>query len=152
MRTDKGPAPYDIQRSFRANFLYALPLLKWTGWNSRSALLLADGWQISGIITTNTGLPINAENNSANSVDPPDIASCVNPIFSNFSGTLLYVNAAAFLQVAIPTTSGEQVRPGNLGLDALRAPGMWNLDLSAAKNIAVTERLNPSCASTLLTL
>jgi hypothetical protein len=33
------------------------------------------------------------------------------------------------------------VRPGNLGRDALRAPGMWNLDLSAAKDISITERV-----------
>jgi Carboxypeptidase regulatory-like domain len=142
IRADKGPTPYDIQQSFRANFLYAPPVLKWTGWSSRSARLLADGWQISGILTANTGLPFNVtDNNSANPVDRPDVASGVNAIFSNFSSTLLYLNTAAFLPVPLVTASGEQVRPGDLGRGALRAPGTWNLDFSAAKDFRITERL-----------
>ncbi len=142
VRADKGPTPYDIQQSFRANFLYAPPVLKWTGWSGRPARLLADGWQISGIIVANTGLPINiTDNNSANSVDRPDVASGVSPILSNYGSTLQFLNPAAFLPVPIQTASGEQVRGGNLGREALRAPGMWNLDLSAAKNIAITERV-----------
>jgi hypothetical protein len=142
IRADKGPTPYDIQQSFRANFLYAPPVMKWTGWSSRSARLLADGWQISGILTANTGLPFNVtDNNSANPVDRPDVTSGVNAIFSNFSSTLLYVNTAAFLPVPLVTASGEQVRPGDLGRGALRAPGTWNLDFSAAKDFRITERL-----------
>jgi hypothetical protein len=33
--------------------------------------------------------------------------------------------------------SGEQARSGNLGRNVLRAPGMWNLDLSEA----ITEKI-----------
>ncbi len=141
IKADKGPTPYDIRQSYRANFLYAPPLLQWTGWHGRPAQLLVDGWQVSGILTANTGLPINVtDNNSASSTDRPD-ASGVNPILSNFSSTLQYLNPAAFIAVPIVAASGEQMRPGDLGRYAISSPGMWNLDLSAAKNFNVNERM-----------
>jgi hypothetical protein len=141
VRADKASTPFDIQQSFRLNFLYTPPVLKWTGWTSRSARLLADAWQVSGILVANSGAPINiTDNNSANPVDRPDNASGVNPVYSNFSSTLQYLNAAAFLPVPLVTASGEQVRPGNLGRNVIRAPGMWNLDFSAAKDFGITER------------
>jgi outer membrane receptor protein involved in Fe transport len=139
IRADKGPTPYDIRHSFKANFLYMPPVLQWTGWQSRAAKLLADGWQISGILVATTGLPGNVTNgSSANSTDRPDAAG-IDPVLSNRT-SLQYLNAAAFLAVPIATASGEEVRPGNLGRYSIRVPGMWNLDLSAVKNFAVTER------------
>jgi hypothetical protein len=142
VHNDKASTPFDIQKSFRANFLYTPPVTKWTGWTSRPAKLLVDGWQISGIFVANSGAPINiTDNNSANPVDRPDLAPGVNPIFGNFSSTLQYLNPAAFISVPLVTASGEQVRPGNLGRNILRAPGMWNQDLSIAKDFAITERV-----------
>src|SRR5581483_11910007 len=141
IRADKGPTPFDIRHSFKTNFVYSPRIMQWTGWNSHAARLLADGWQISGILAANTGLPANVTNgSSANSVDRPD-ASGIDPILSNRNGTLQYLNPAAFIQVPIATASGEQVRPGNLGRYAIRLPGVLNLDLSAAKSFAVTERI-----------
>jgi hypothetical protein len=142
VHADKGPTPFDIQRSFRANFLYTPQVMKWTGWTGRPAKLLADGWQFSGIFVANSGAPINiTDNNSANPVDRPDLASGVNPTFNNYSSTLQYLNIAAFMPVPLVTASGEQVRPGNLGRNILRAPGMWNQDLSIAKDFSVVERV-----------
>ncbi len=142
VHNDKASTPFDVQQSFRANFLYVPAFMKWTGWSSRGAKLLLDGWQLSGILVANTGAPINiTDNNSANPVDRPDLAPGVNPIFGNFTSTLQYLNPAAFIPVPLATLSGEQVRPGNLGRDILRAPGMWNQDLSLAKDFSVTERV-----------
>ncbi|MBV8818979.1 MAG: TonB-dependent receptor [Acidobacteriaceae bacterium] len=142
IRADKGPTPYDIRQSFRGNFLYTPPLLQWTGWQGRPASLLLGGWQFSGIFVANTGLPMNiTNNNSANSVDRPDVVLGINPVLSNFPSTLQYLNPAAFVQVPIATATGEQVRPGDLGRNAILAPGMWNLDFSIAKDFTVTERV-----------
>jgi hypothetical protein len=122
------------------NFLYLPQVLQWTGWHGRSAQLVADGWQISGIIIASTGLPANVTNgSSANSTDRPDSAG-INPILGNRNGSLQYLNSVAFLAVPIATASGEQLRPGNLGRYAIRNPGMWNVDLAAVKNFAITER------------
>jgi hypothetical protein len=141
IRADKGPTPYDIRHAFKTNFLYAPEITKWFGWHNRGAKLIADGWQISGILIANTGLPANVTNgSSANSVDRPDSAG-ITPVMANLHGTLQYFNPAAFILVPIATASGEQARPGNLGRYAIATLGLWNLDLSAVKAFAITERL-----------
>jgi hypothetical protein len=43
--------------------------------------------------------------------------------------------------VPVVTVSGATARPGTLGRNAVRAPGLWNTDLSLSKNMAVTERI-----------
>jgi hypothetical protein len=45
--------------------------------------------------------------------------------------------------VTIPlgSKSNEQIRPGNLGNDAIRLPGLVNLDATIAKSFNVTERI-----------
>ena len=52
------------------------------------------------------------------------------------------MNKAAFALVPFSTASGAQIRPGNLSRNSIRPAGPWNVDLSAAKNSAITERLN----------
>ncbi len=143
LRAEKGPTPYDIRQSFRANFLYSPEILKWTGMQSRAGKMLADGWQFSGILVANTGAPANVTNgNSANSTDRPDLNSGVSSIFNNYSSTLQYFNPAAFVAVPLSSASGEQIRDGDLGRYALNGPGMWNLDFSVAKNFAITEKVH----------
>jgi len=142
IRLDRGPTPYDIRHSFRANFLYEPQILKWMGWNSHAAQTWIGGWQLSGILVANTGLPVNIVNgNSANSTDRPDLNTSVASTFSNYGSTLMYLNPAAYVAVPISSASGLQARDGDLGRYALRALGTWNLDFSLAKNFAVTERL-----------
>jgi hypothetical protein len=51
---------------------------------------------------------------------------------------LQYLNPAAFQLVAVPS-SGRTIRRGTAGATALRAPGIWNVDLSFAKSFSVTE-------------
>ncbi len=141
IRAERGPTPYDIRHSFRANFLYTPEILRWTGLHSHTAKTLIDGWQFSGILVANTGLPVNVINgNSANSTDRPDLNTGVNSVNSNYQSTLVLLNPAAFVNVPLSVASGLEMRPGDLGRYALRAPGMWNLDFSTAKNFAINER------------
>jgi hypothetical protein len=141
IRAERGPTPFDIRQSFRANFLYMPEILKWTGLHNRAAKTLIDGWQFTGILVANTGAPVNITNgNSANSTDRPDLTTSVDSTYDNYQSTLVYLNKAAFTAVPISSLSGLQIRPGDLGRYALRAPGVWNLDFSAAKNFAINER------------
>jgi hypothetical protein len=142
LRTEKGPTPYDVRHSFRANFVYTPQIAQWTHWNNRLGKLVLDGWQVSGILVAATGLPSNVVNgSSANATDRPDAVSGVGPVLGGYTGTLQYLNKAAFQSVPIVTVSGEQGRDGTLGRYALPTPGMWNLDLSIAKTLAVTEKV-----------
>jgi hypothetical protein len=142
LRSERGPAPFDIRHNFSSNFVYELAISKWTGWQSRAAKLISDGWQFSGVLTANTGLPVNlTDSRSSYPNSRPDDNSAVSSIFDNYTTTLRYLNPAAFVAVPLVTASGAQSRPGNLGRYAVRAPGQWTLDFSLAKNFAVTERV-----------
>jgi hypothetical protein len=141
IRGEHGPTPFDIRHNFSANYLYDIPVSKWTRWNSRAARLATDGWQFSGILSANTGLPVNiTDSRSSYPNSRPDDNSSVAPTLNNATSTLRYLNPAAFVAVPIVTASGAEVRPGNLGRYAVRALGQWNLDFSLAKNFAITER------------
>jgi hypothetical protein len=143
IRADHGPTPYSVRHSFNSAFVYELPFARLTGRSDRASKLLLRGWQISGILAARTGLPVNiTDSSSSYESSRPDAVSGVGAIFGNYQATRLYLNKAAFLRVPIVPASGVSNRPGNLGRYALRAPGLWNLDLSFAKSLAFTERVS----------
>jgi len=54
-------------------------------------------------------------------------------------GNIQYINPAAFEKVTVPTASGLTIRRGNINSSPVRAPGMWNVDLSLGKSFSLTE-------------
>jgi hypothetical protein len=143
IQADRGPTPLDVRNNFNASFAYTLPFEQWTGLNGRGSRLLLGGWQLSGILSANDGLPFNITNGSSSyPADRPDIVAGANQIFGNYTSTLQYLNAAAFATIPIVKASGAQARPGDLGRNAIFGLGMWNLDASLAKRFAVTERVH----------
>jgi hypothetical protein len=62
-------------------------------------------------------------------------------VLSNYRETLQYLNPAAFQRIPVSAASGAPIRPGNAGIGVARAPGMWNLDFSLAKNFAMGEHV-----------
>ena len=56
-RYDLGPSLFDRLHNFSANFIYNIPVLR----NSSNGLMksLVGGWAVSGIITIESGLPVN---------------------------------------------------------------------------------------------
>ncbi len=143
VRADHSPTTFDVPNYFSADAVYILPFDRWAGTSGRGAKLLVGGWQISTIFTAGSGLVANVTNgNSSYPADRPDLVNGANAYFSNYASTLDYANPAAFALVPIVKASGAQSRPGDLSRDFLRSPGSWDVDLSAAKNFAFTERLN----------
>jgi carboxypeptidase family protein len=142
LRADKGPTPYDIRHNFSSNFVYEIPFSHWLNLNGRTGKLLADGWQLSGVLTASTGAPYNVtDSRSAYPNSRPDIGANLDPTLDNYTGTLQLLNPTAFLAVPIIKASGAQTRPGDLGRYAVRGPGQWTLDASLGKNFAITERV-----------
>ena len=140
---DYGPAPFDIRVRSVSHAIWDIPFSKWTGTTGLFSKLLLNGWQISGVFTAQTGLPANITNGaSANGTDRPDAAGGgISPYLSGYhTGIHQYLNIAAFAMVPISPLSSEQIRPGNLSNEAVRIPGLENLDLTLAKSFAVTER------------
>lgn len=142
LRADIGPTPYDVRHSFNANSSYVLPFDRLLHASGGPAKLLAGGWQVAGIFTAQSGLPVNITNGSSSyPSDRPDLVYAVDPYLAGWQNSRVYLTKAAFSTPPIVKASGAQQRPGGLGRYALRAPGAWNLDLSAAKNLEFGERI-----------
>jgi hypothetical protein len=102
---------------------------------------LLSGWQLSGIITWETGLPFSPLDGFNNSRDgntgTPDRPSW-NP---NFSGNLYpktvnqWFNPNAFVLAPAGTY-------GNVGRNVLRGPGLADGDVSLSKETKLSERFN----------
>jgi len=72
---DYGPAPFDLRNRFVLNGIWHLPLNKLTHSNGYVSRLLLGGWEIGGIFTGQSGLPINVTNSaSAYPADRPNWA------------------------------------------------------------------------------
>ena len=92
------------------------------------------------MLTAMSGQPLLITQSSSLQVTRPDYVGGP-AILSGSRDTLQYLNRAAFALVPISPVSGASIRPGNVGNGAVRGPGLQNLDLSLAKNVAITERL-----------
>jgi hypothetical protein len=137
---DFGPSQFDRRNNFFANFVYDIPLLR----NSSNRLLkaTAGGWQISGIITEESGAPINL------GVSGHTAASILNNTGTrpNVTGSITYPHTVASWfstsNFSAPACLTGPDCYGNLGFDAIRGPGRNNFDLALLKNFAMTERFH----------
>ena len=137
---DFGPSQFDRRNNFFANFVYDIPLLR----NSSNRLLkaTAGGWQISGIITEESGAPINL------GVSGHTAASILNNTGTrpNVTGPITYPHTVASWfstsNFSAPACLTGPDCYGNLGFDAIRGPGRNNFDLALLKNFAMTERFH----------
>jgi hypothetical protein len=137
---DFGPSVYDRRNIFFANFVYDVPLFR----TATSRLLRAGlgGWQFSGIVTEESGAPINlgvsgttAASYISNSGTRPVVTGAISypkTPAAWFSGTFAAPSCTA-------GGSGTDCY-GNLPFNAITGPGRNNFDLALLKNFAVTER------------
>jgi hypothetical protein len=137
-RYDLGPSIFDRTHNFSANFIYSIPVLR----NSSSRLMKATlgGWQVSGIISIESGLPVDIldghtiANDVVGNNNRPDLAGKIRYTHQVVGPQkIVYIDSAAFTSVASAGTFG------NLGHNALRGPGRDNWNLSLFKTFAVTE-------------
>ena len=147
---DWGPSIFDKTHVAFTNFIYDVPFFR----NSSNSFLknAAGGWQVSGIVTMQSGAPINLGVSGNNvcgtvpncSVRPNQIGSISYPhtaaTLSSGNNTIQWFNPSAFAINDIPGTTTAIF--GNLAKNALRGPGRDNWNLALFKNIGITERLH----------
>ena len=132
-RADIGPSQFDRSHILLTNFVYDIPFLRTT--SNRLLKTTLGGWQVSGIVTIESGLPINltlggnqSSNGIPNASNRPNISGGI-----SYPGTPgAWFNTAVFSNPAIGSF-------GNLGFDALRGPGLDNWNLSLFKNFVFSE-------------
>jgi hypothetical protein len=143
---DRGPSTYDRTHVAFVNFVYDLPFFRNSG--NRFIKATVGGWEFSGIITMESGAPINlgvSGNNAASVIPNAGGSSNINNgNRPNVIGPISYPRTVAeWFNPASFAAPACQTGPdcwGNLGFDALRGPGRDNWNLSLIKTFAFTER------------
>jgi hypothetical protein len=130
---DVGPGGYDRTNNAAVNFIYDLPIFR----TSQNHLLKSTigGWQVSGIVTLSSGLPINpqltggqAGNALPNATNRPDQIGSVS--YPHTVGE--WFNTAAFVDPAVGSF-------GDAKHNSLRGPGRDNWNLSLFKSFVLSE-------------
>ncbi len=145
IHADYGPLQQDRTHIFTADAVYALP---WFESQEGAVGHLLGGWQISGIISVDSGLPLTVFTfnsfdpagqgvqlaSSTVSIRPDEIA---NPNSGAPHTVIRWFNTAAFVDVP-----GALARPGNEGRGVVRGPGYQKWDVALEKYIKVKETAN----------
>jgi hypothetical protein len=130
---DNGPGGYDRTNNAAVNFIYEVPFLQ----RSQNRLLRTTlgGWEVSGIVTMTSGLPINPQltggqssNGLPNATNRPDKVGNVS--YPHKAGEWFDTKAFA------PPAVGQW---GNAGFNSLRGPGRDNWNLSLFKSFRFSE-------------
>jgi hypothetical protein len=130
---DVGPGGYDRTHNFVANFIYDLPILRHS--DNRFLKSTIGGWQVSGIVSVSSGLPINplvsggqGNNGLPNANNRPDQVGSV-----SYPHTVAeWFNTSAFVDPAAGAW-------GDAGHNSLRGPGRDNWNLSLFKSFVLSE-------------
>jgi hypothetical protein len=130
---DVGPGGYDRTNNAAVNFIYDIPVFR----NNQSRLVKTalGGWEISGIVTISSGLPINigltggqSSNGFSNATNRPDETAAV-----SYPHTVAeWFSTSSFKAPAVGAW-------GTLGHNALRGPGRDNWNLSLFKSFVFSE-------------
>jgi hypothetical protein len=144
---DKASSDDDVRQMFNVSLVYRIP------WGVGKRHLSTPGigrallgnWEVSGIGTTQTGLPVNITVDRSNAAVPglfaisgqerPNYVGGVSLTPAGGSTPALWINPAAFKLPANQTF-------GNLGHNAFHAPAISQLDMGLSKFVTITERLN----------
>jgi hypothetical protein len=144
-RSEYGASQLDRRHVFTANYIYDLPFFR----NRHDVLAYTlGGWEVSGLVTANSGLPLTPFttsgadpagqgvqlSTSAASLRPDQIGD---PNAGAPHSFTQWFNTAAFADVP-----AGQARPGNAGRGVILGPGYQRWDVALMKNIPVHEEMH----------
>ncbi|HEX8836300.1 MAG TPA: carboxypeptidase-like regulatory domain-containing protein [Candidatus Acidoferrum sp.] len=152
LRGNYGPTIADRRHVLTANFVYDLPFYR-----TQRGLVghLVGGWELSGVQTFQTGLPLTAVLGNGTcfgtraACNDPTGSGCLlgasplgcrpnqvgNPNANAPNTYASWFNTSALAAPPATQTTETSERPG-----AIRGPGFWRTDLSLFKNMKFTER------------
>jgi hypothetical protein len=130
---DNGVGFSDRTHIGLVNFIYQLPFFENSSSRAKKALL--GGWEVSGIVTAETGLPLNitqggsqGSNGLANATNRP-----------NFTGSVSYPQSVDAWFGTSGFSSPAIGQWGNMTRGIVRGPGRHNWNTSLFKNFKLTE-------------
>ena len=140
----RGPAGFDRRHNYNSTFVWDIPFANRSNGFIRA---IFGGWQISGILSLQSGTPINFTADAANLRAPgntqrpnlngtPTVYGTIGPRpTGNNDNRLLYFDPTVFSAPAA-NTFGNMRRN-----DSIRGPGYANLDGTIIKRFRITERI-----------
>jgi hypothetical protein len=147
---DNGPSGYDRTHIAVVDFIYSIPVFRHN--ESKLVRTVAGGWQVSGIITAESGLPLNVTINGGSggfgnlgASNRPNLTGPVDYLHGSqaaagtgFQNPIWYTNSA-FSDPSPLAGSALTGTFGTMGHNALRGPGRDNWNLSLFKNFTINE-------------
>jgi hypothetical protein len=126
LKYDYGLSPFDRKSILMVNFVYDLPFFAHTSNKAEKGLL--GGWQISGIVTSETGLALTPTYNNTSlglggGGNHPDL-----------TGSVSYANTYSDWFSPSAFSAPAPLAFGSATAGCLRGPGLNNLDASVFKN------------------
>jgi hypothetical protein len=138
-RYDIGPSGFDRTHNAAVNFIYDIPVFRNN--SNRLVKTIAGGWSVSGIVTIESGVPIDigtggpqGSNGLPNAKNRPDLVGKISYPNAVLAGDhhIQYLDPSAF---ALPALGSF----GDLGHYAVRGPGRDNWNLSLFKSFVFSE-------------
>jgi hypothetical protein len=134
---DRNPLSQEARSRISIDSLYQLPWFnKGKGWKTQAL----GGWQISGIVSARTGIPLRVTQPSGISNSRPDLVGD-SPVFENYRDTLLYLDRSQFALVPTSSVTTATLRPGNANPGLIRGPANWTVNASFGKVFSLRESL-----------
>jgi hypothetical protein len=136
---NKGLAALDRRHIFTEGVIYELPFGQGKRWaQSGVAMWVLGGWQLNGLWTWESGLPLDITI-SATSLNAPGNGNRPNvngpvQIFGRIGPGQLYFDTSAFSAPPSNTL-------GNVGRNVLHGPHLFDIDMSVFRRFRITERL-----------
>jgi outer membrane receptor protein involved in Fe transport len=139
---ERASSDQDVRQVFTANSVYELPFGRGRRYfvEPGPGRALLGGWQLASVASARTGLPVNVTvdrassdlSNGYNTNQRPNLAPGVSLTPAGGATPGDWINLAAF---AVPAKGAW----GNAGRNLVRAPGVWQMDLSLSRNIELRE-------------
>lgn len=132
---DRNPLSQEARSRVAMDVLYQLP-------GPTKGLLgrILGGWQLSGILSTRTGIPLRVTQPSGITQSRPDLLKS-DPVLQDYRQTLKYLDTTQFVRVPVSTVTTATLRPGNANPGMVRGPGSWLVNTSIGKVFSIQETM-----------
>ena len=158
-RANRGVSDFDRTHRLVVSYVWGLPKPAFAGRATAGRWLFSD-WQVAGIVTTMSGLPIDIVDSNVGTFYFGAVGGSARPIWaagqtatSNippgyFFNPFAFARAVVLAGQLIPSSNGTATASatgtdfGNVGRDVLRGPRQTNVDFSVIKRFPINESKN----------
>jgi hypothetical protein len=131
LKTDRGNSLFDVPQAVTFSYVYQVPKTKLSG----IAGQVANGWQVSGVVTWHDGLwlPVLTYDDISGTGEFHDTPDCTGPIVTQLKNFSIPYVVSGLSEPAMGTF-------GNCSRNSIQGPGLAEWDFSVGKYFRLNER------------